>query len=207
MSITEFKKVKASKSSLTKRKLRYGKAINDAWYNSQFKVDGKWVKCPAMDAWSKMIFRAYNDKFHAKQPTYKDVTVCEEWLTFSNFARWYELNYVKGWALDKDIKIPSNKIYSPDACMYVPQSINQLLTDSEAARGSFPIGVSFDKVNNKYMASIRIKGRHNNLGRFITVDEASKVYRQAKNTDILCRCKEYPELACYLKQHIYSEGV
>ena len=60
-------------------------------------------------------------------PAYKDCTVCNEWLTFQNFANWHEQHYPQtkeNWQLDKDIKIKGNTIYSPEYCQYVTQLDN-----------------------------------------------------------------------------------
>lgn len=66
-----------------KSKLVYGVGINDADYviGAMVMVDGKHLhawRCPAYAAWSSMLERAYDPKFHAKQPTYVDVTVCDK---------------------------------------------------------------------------------------------------------------------------------
>ena len=49
-----------------------------------------------------------------------------------------------------------NKIYSPDTCIFVPNRINCAFTKSNASRGKYPIGVSFDKKSNKFRAYIDI---------------------------------------------------
>lgn len=82
--------------------------------------------------WRSMILRCYNEKYLNKRDTYKDVTVCEEWLNFQNFAEWC-VNQ-KGFKsvdqngrqfqLDKDLLVEGNKIYSPKTCCFVPTEIN-----------------------------------------------------------------------------------
>jgi hypothetical protein len=105
--------------------------------------------------WYSMINRCYNEKYHKKLPTYKDCTVSEEWHNFQNFASWYDQNYyeVNGekMALDKDILIKGNKVYSSETCIFVPQFINSLFTKCNAIRGEFPIGVSWHKHNKKLL--------------------------------------------------------
>lgn len=92
-------------------------------------------------AWQRMINRCYNIGVLLRQPTYIGCSVCDEWLTFSNFKRWYDENYRNGYHLDKDILVQGNKVYGPNTCRYVPQHINKLLTDSAATRGEQPLGV------------------------------------------------------------------
>lgn len=82
--------------------------------------------------WHDMIRRCYSRK-PAYRP-WRDVTVCDEWHNFQNFAEWYNENHPNdggSYHLDKDIKIPGNRIYSPEACMFVTPENN-----SKAAQGN-----------------------------------------------------------------------
>ena len=117
-----------------------------------------------------------------RHPTYKDVTVCEEWHNFQNFAKWFEDNYVEGFELDKDILVKGNKIYSPETCCFVPKEINSLFKNYN--NNLLPTGISYDKINKKYKVSIRINGKMKTKGRYVTVEEAFKVYKTAKETYI-----------------------
>lgn len=45
------------------------------------------------------------------------------------------------------------------------------------AKSGLPIGVSFDKSRNKFKAQIQINGKNKFLGRFKTIQEASKCYQ------------------------------
>ena len=86
-----------------------------------------------------MLRRCYDEKLHKKYPTYIDCKVCEEWLNFQNFAKWYYNNYYEieneKICLDKDILHKGNKIYSPDNCVFVPNNINVLFVKSDKSRG------------------------------------------------------------------------
>ncbi|HSE99828.1 MAG TPA: hypothetical protein VLA48_02940 [Nitrososphaeraceae archaeon] len=86
----------------------------------------------AMKTWQNMMQRCYDIKYHEKYPTYREVTVCEEWKCFQNFAEWFENNYrpefMKGWCLDKDLFSKDIKIYSPFSSCFLPQIINKLIT-------------------------------------------------------------------------------
>jgi hypothetical protein len=82
----------------------------------------------AYERWHAMLRRCYY-KVGGKHvyPAYKDCTVCDEWLTFQNFADWHEQHYPKiegDWQLDKDIIVRGNTVYSPERCKYVTLADN-----------------------------------------------------------------------------------
>jgi hypothetical protein len=131
----------------------------------------------ASNIWRGMFHRCYDLKYHSYL-SYKDVTVCEEWHNFQNFAEWFENNYKENFELDKDILQKGNKIYSPETCCFVPQEVNKLLTKSNKARGECPIGVT--KRGNMFRAKLNIKKTLKHLGSFKTIDEAFKAYKVAK---------------------------
>lgn len=91
--------------------------------------------------------------------------------------------------LDKDILVKGNKIYSPNTCVFVNRTINNLFTKSNDIRGELPIGVN-KTLNNKYISQISLynfedKKKHKiTLGRFKTVIEAFNIYKQAKEDNI-----------------------
>lgn len=83
--------------------------------------------------WYSMLRRCYDveQQQRAKGKSYAGCTVCESWMTLSNFAKdivfldgfeyWEGRN---GYCLDKDSKIPGNKEYSPSACCFIPYAEN-----------------------------------------------------------------------------------
>jgi hypothetical protein len=73
--------------------------------------------------WKSMLKRCYDNKTKERQPYYKNIKCCEEWLNFEMFCDWLhsQSNFEKWlsgsrWALDKDILIKGNKEYSPKTC-------------------------------------------------------------------------------------------
>ena len=135
--------------------------------------------------WSDMLRRCYAPKYQKLKPTYIGCSVCVEWLYFPNFKKWFDTHYVEGFQLDKDILITGNKIYSPDTCIFVPQSINKLFTDSGKTRGNYPIGVSFNKQSGKFVTYVTIDGKLHYLGLFDNAEEAHKAYLIAKKANVL----------------------
>lgn len=121
----------------TKNKLVYGVGVND--YDSD--VYNNKIPLNSYKSWGHMIERCYSPRFQIRNPTYIGCSVCDEWLLFSNFKKWFDENYVDGFALDKDILVEGNKVYSPDTCRFVPQYLNNLLNNRVRVRENLPRGV------------------------------------------------------------------
>ena len=90
-------------------------------------------------------------------------------------------NQVDGWQVDKDL-LSDAGIYSPETCIFVPQWLNLLTTDSGASRGKWPIGVSYHDGASRFRAQCRNpitrKGEH--LGLFTTPEEAHLAWLKRK---------------------------
>lgn len=166
-------------------KLTCGVGINDADYNVRSTVNGRDVCCRFFSRWKGMLNRCYNKKLHEKRPTYKDCSVCDEWLVFSNFKAWMQKQSWEGMELDKDIINPGNKVYSPDNCAFITKDLNCLLIDNKSNRGENPRGVCWDKSDKRFIARVRVKGRNKRLGVYFNYNDASKAYIKAKVAMIL----------------------
>lgn len=96
--------------------------------------------------WKNILTRCFDKKVQIKYPTYKNCYICDEWLSFANFCIWFDENFYQveneRMELDKDILMKGNKIYFPERCIFVPQSINTLLTKQQNDRGLYKIGVT-----------------------------------------------------------------
>ena len=142
--------------------------------------------------WSSMIQRCYDPKLKVAFPSYEGCTTSENFKYYPYFKDWCNnqvgFNSIdskgKDFALDKDILVKGNKIYSEGTCCFVPYEINNLLSSSKATRGSSPIGVSFHKRDHKYQAYLNTGTSRVHLGYFVTSEEAFEVYKQAKETHI-----------------------
>ena len=138
--------------------------------------------------------------------TYIGCEASEEFHNFQNFGSWDSENYytVKNevMCLDKDILVKGNKIYSPETCIYVPQTINGLFTKNDNKRGKSVIGTT--PVNGKYRVLCRIinpktgKSKQEHLGYYDTELEAFQIYKYYKERNI-------KEVADYFKRKIPSE--
>ena len=154
--------------------------------------NGKQTKC--YNTWKGIHERCYDPKYHKKQPTYENCKVCEEWNNYQNYAIWHIENYYEvgdeRMELDKDILKKGNKVYSPDTCVFVPQSINVLFTKRNNERGEYPIGVY--KKGNKFEAHLNKGiGKQIYLGSFNTPEEAFFAYKIAKEQYIKEVANEY----------------
>ena len=87
-------------------------------------ADGRNTKAYAV--WNSVLQRCYDANCHEQHPTYKECIVCEEWLNFQVFAKWFEENYIEGCDLDKDIKVKGNKTYSPEFCKFATPAENAI---------------------------------------------------------------------------------
>lgn len=154
--------------------------------------------------WCNMLLRCYDETSLQKQPTYRGCSVCKEWHDFRNFKKWFEENWYEfsdeDWnkggvmALDKDLLHKGNKVYSPVNCVIVPAALNSIINRHQAARGDYPIGVSYCKRNGLYQATLNKWDESYVVGYYNTPTEAFKAYKQAKE-------KYIREAADYYKSH------
>jgi hypothetical protein len=144
--------------------------------------------------WRAMLQRCYCEKFLKKHPTYQGCYVCEEWLTFSNFLKWFEENYKEGYELDKDLLSgKENKVYSPKTCCFLPPRINKLLLTNKGRRRNI-IGSS--KKGNKWEAFLSALDKDGkkirvHIGYFDSPQEAFAAYKLAKESYVKEVAQEY----------------
>ena len=74
--------------------------------------------------WVNMIRRCYDESSREMCPSYSGCTVHPDWHNFQKYAEWFELNKPKDFTpskyhIDKDIKVPGNKVYGPTTCTFV----------------------------------------------------------------------------------------
>ena len=154
------------------RRLIFGIGVND--FPSRTHVDGKDII--PYTIWHAMMARCYSKARQEKQPTYVGCTVAGAWHFFSNFERWFTKSYFEGAALDKDLLVPGNKVYSEDTCLLVSRMLNSLLVDH--SKGNYPVGASAK--GTKFMARVRVDGYDTYLGTFDTPFEAHRAWQYAK---------------------------
>lgn len=152
-------------------------------YDYDLPMDSDPIITEAYTQWRSMLRRCYSSYVQSKQPTCAGCSVCDEWHSFSNFFQWFRMNYKNGYCLDKDILAPGNKVYSPSTCCIVPNAINVLYSYKRAKR-DLPIGVSYVKHINKYVARLNHNGIQRNIGYFLTPKEAFDAYKPVKEASV-----------------------
>ena len=173
----------------------YGVGCNDVAFQIAINRKHIWQ----YHLWMNMLQRAFDAKYKQQRPSYENVTCCDEWLSFANFFEWVnkEVGYKGkpvGSALDKDIIVKGNKIYSPEFCSFVPTAVNKLLNDRSNDRGDSPIGVTFDKGCGKFKAQLRCFGKMKHLGLYTTVEDASFAYKVAKEAQVKIVAAQYKDV-------------
>ena len=184
--------MKEKTRKLDKPKLVYGFGINDADYVVERKVtvgylNGRrkqslvWV-CPYYLAWKNMLKRCYSTQYKERNPTYKGCSVSEEWLTFSNFKSWMEVQDWEGMQLDKDLLFEGNKVYSAETCVFVTRVVNSFTIDRCASRGEWMVGVTWHKGASKFesQCSNPFTKKHEYLGLFDCEKEAHQEWLNRK---------------------------
>lgn len=176
-------------------KLVYGIGFNDRKYPSR--ANGKDTR--EYSLWAGVLERC-TEKLCTNFPTYTGVTCSENFKSYSFFYDWCQgqVGFAsvdengRSWQIDKDILIKGNKLYSEDTCVFVPHRINTLLTKCNASRGEFPIGMYFNKRNNKYKVRCgEGGGKTKYLGLFLTKEDAFLAYKTFKEQVIKSVASEY----------------
>lgn len=172
----------------------YGVATNDLSYKETY-------NCRIYKTWTNMLKRCYSDSYHKEQPSYIGCTVCDDWLVFSKFKQWMSLQDYESKQLDKDLKVIGNKEYSPDTCLFLSREINSLLIkDRKRQDNDLPQGISRKKGRGVFRARLYKQGNQYHLGHFKNVEDAEKVYKEAKQNYLLelSQAPENKEISQYL---------
>jgi hypothetical protein len=140
--------------------------------------------------WSLLFERCYSPKNISDKLNYHNVEVCKSWLKFSGFLEWLEFNnrrnlLLKGFNLDKDLKVLNSKIYSPETVVLIPSKINSFLKNYYFKKGDLPRGVVFLKAKNytkpyEAQCSNPITKNYEKLGKFKCPNIAHEVWKNRK---------------------------
>lgn len=118
--------------------------------------------------------------------------VCDEWKNYINFKEWYFENIYGTkqfkMQLDKDLFSKGQKIYSPETCCFLPQSLNTLLA-SCTSRNEFLPGVQITR--NKTFKAKAVRNITSIEKVFKTEDEAFQFYKHEKEENIRISTEAY----------------
>lgn len=167
-----------NKPNKNARRLILGVGIND------IDVCARNNKC--YEIWHSILQRTVDEKYKMSHKAYSDATVCEKWLTLSNFNIWFDDNYIEGYNIDKDLLGCDKKEYSPETCVFIPNEINAAISREKRSR-DLPIGVMRHKDRFKAVCI------GNYLGIFDTVSEAREAYLKAKKEHITYLANKWKE--------------
>lgn len=140
--------------------------------------------------WRGVLRRCYDDEYREIYETYKDVSIDQTWLNYSNFSDWcnskYEFNQKddKGekFHIDKDF-VKGSRVYSPQTCIIIPRELNQVIVNRKNSRGDLPLGVIRTK-GGKFCSQILINGKRQNGLTYNNIRDAFEDYKRKKEDHI-----------------------
>lgn len=177
---------RAGRPLYKKRQLIKGVGILDVDFSQTYDFETRHT----YEVWMDILYRCYSHRRSKKQMAYKDCYMCDEWKRFSNFKKWFDANYVDGYAIDKDLICKGNKCYCPEYCVFVPQSINNVILTKKRSNHNLPVGV-YETPNGTYSVKLRKYGKSVTVGTFNTTEEAFNAYKEAKEAYIKEVANEY----------------
>lgn len=176
----------------------YGLGILDVDCRTQIhrelpRVNGKrirkleWV-CPHYQRWKNMVQRVSYGNNKNSLTAYEGTSICEEWIYFSKFKEWMETQEnlfgeeeIRKRTLDKDILIPGNREYSPEACCFALQETNKFILHCKKKKEGLPLGTYWSERRNKFVVKIgNGGGKSIFVGHFDCPEEAHIAWVKAK---------------------------
>lgn len=172
----------------------------------------------AYTIWHGIYNRCYKTEQSNSGECYESATMCDKWLKSKDlFAEWYLSNYYEcdgeSIAVDKDLLNPGNKVYSPERCCILPQTINTILANCKKKhvnrlkwsepKETLPLGVRQNISMKKYYGEITLCGTNNviKLSYWDTPEEAFAEYKKIKQADVLLMAAKYKNK---VPKHIYD---
>lgn len=142
-----------------------------------------------------------NSSYARETPTYAGCV--NGFKDFDEFKSWAESNpgfykqdYLgKFWHIDKDLREPGNKVYSPEKCIFVPARINTLFGASNATRGKWPIGAYKYPRRESWSAQCSDGEKTKFLGCFDSPEKAHKAWQAYKAKLVFDIALNYQEIS------------
>ena len=179
----------------------FGVGIVGEDYSLIHEKDNKKKQLRSYITWKGMLERCYTTDCGS---SYEGCSVCDEWLYYPNFKKWYDSNYYdvnngERMHLDKDILHRGNRIYSPENCMFVPNKINiQFKSCGNVKYTDLPTGITIHPTTKGYTVSCGNKRRKYGV---INLKEAIQIYYKFKKELLEEVLSNYEGL---LSEYIYN---
>jgi len=140
--------------------LNHGKValVSDGWFEELNKH--KWTAKREGNGWYAV--RSVKVIFGIRKIEYMHKIIC-------NTPKGMDTDHINGNSLD-------NRSENLRVCSRRENTMNR---GKQANNTSGYKGVTWDKITNKWVAQIRVYGKHKNLGRFHTKEEAARAYDDA----------------------------
>lgn len=138
------------------------------------------------NTWNGMLQRCYDPKLKQRRKTYEGCFVDTVFLDYEYFKEWCNKQIgfnKKGFALDKDILIKGNKLYSEDTCCFVPTEINSMIAGL-SSKGDKVTGIYQNCKNGNWYLNTDYQNGHKKRGVFSDLKEAELEYLKLKTENI-----------------------
>ena len=146
---------------------------------------------------------------------YDDSVMCDSWARDPElFMEWYWANYYEcegEMAVDKDLLCSGNKVYAPDKCCILPQTLNTMLSNSKKHysyrrtrrnKPVLPLGVRYSSNREKYDGVFMPSGGESIvLDYWDTPEKAFAEYKRRKQADIIIMADRYKNK---IPKHVYD---
>ena len=142
----------------------YDKTVNNVGYIGVGKYtayDNFGKRTQKYTIWVSMLNRVYDRYGRSKNESYANCSVCNEWLDFQNFGKWYDC---------------------PNNCTFVPEEINKAFIGHGKLRGKYPIGVFKRKGKENYIAMYHNGRGQQYIGDYKTLEDAFYAYKKCKES-------------------------
>ncbi len=168
-----------------------GYGINDCKKVTELVVvDGveKRVKDPHYVKWADLLKRCAPLKTGEIRPK-----LCKEWVKYSGFLAWSIQYEISSYYLNIDILADGSWVVSPETVTFLSPETHFFFKFPRSKFSSLPYGVSVCE-GGRYRASMSIRGKQRNLGRYETAREAHKAWQKAKADHALVLAQDHPDL-------------
>ena len=152
-------------------------------------IKGEVRKNKIYKAWISILRECYGKSKEVK----KNFTICDEWLDFVNFRKWYQDNYYESdeerVILTRNLIKLDNTHYSPETCIFAPQRIVAAMRTNfqksyDINGEPLPLGITYKKDTRKYNLSVTYDDKHINVACSNCVEDLLPLARMAKEKEL-----------------------